>query len=247
VAEKKLLSEVDDAARRSAKTLIRTARFGALATLDPTGGMPMASRVSLVCDVTGAPVFLISRLSGHFAALEADPRASLLLGEPGRGDPLAHARITVSGRAQTLEPARAETLRARYLLRHPKAALYAGFADFMFWCLQVERASMNAGFGKAFDMAAGDMLDVWPDAPNFANIAQAAVTQANADHSAALEQLAIRRLKGAAGNWKLTGLDREGTDLAAGDAVLRHWFSQPLASAAGIHPALDALINSAAT
>jgi len=44
------------------------------------------------------PIFLISNLSLHFAALEVDARASLLLGEPDKGDPFAHPRMTVTGR-----------------------------------------------------------------------------------------------------------------------------------------------------
>ena len=90
VAKKDVLQPVDADVRRAAKTFLRTARHGALATLDPGSGMPMASRVSLASDSAGNPLFLISQLSGHFGALEADARASVLLGEPGKGDPLAH-------------------------------------------------------------------------------------------------------------------------------------------------------------
>ena len=94
-AEKKdVLQPVDDSARRLSKTLIRTARQAALGTIDPTDGSPFVSRVSLATAMDGSPVFLISRLSGHFANLESDPRCSLLVGEPGKGDPLAHPRIT---------------------------------------------------------------------------------------------------------------------------------------------------------
>ena len=50
----------------------------------------------------GEPVFFISRLSAHFPNLEADPRCSLLIGEPGKGDPLAHPRMTLIGRAEKI-------------------------------------------------------------------------------------------------------------------------------------------------
>ena len=87
--KKDVLRETDAEARRLAKTLIREARYGALACLEPGSGAPLASRVALAPDISGQPIFLISQLSPHFAALEADPRASLLIGEPGKGDPLA--------------------------------------------------------------------------------------------------------------------------------------------------------------
>ena len=88
---------VDNAARRHAGMLLRRARFGAMATLDQSTGAPLASRVSLATAQTGDPIFLISRLSAHFGALEADQRCSLLIGEPGPGDPLAHPPHDIDG------------------------------------------------------------------------------------------------------------------------------------------------------
>jgi hypothetical protein len=58
-----------------------------------------------------------------------------------RADGPAHARV-----------------RRRYLARQPKAALYADFGDFAFWRLEVQRASLNGGFGRAFELEAGDVL-----------------------------------------------------------------------------------------
>ncbi|MEM9288167.1 MAG: HugZ family protein, partial [Pseudomonadota bacterium] len=47
---------VDADAVRSAKTLLRTARHGALAALAPETGAPLVSRVSLATLPDGAPV-----------------------------------------------------------------------------------------------------------------------------------------------------------------------------------------------
>ena len=73
-------------------------------------------------------------------------------GEPGKGDPLAHPRITLVCRAAKLEPGTPERISAerRYLNRNPKAKLYVGLGDFSFFRLEVERASLNGGFGKAY-------------------------------------------------------------------------------------------------
>ena len=80
-----------------AKALLRATRAGALATIDRNTGHPFASLVNVATDVDGSPLILISRLSTHTANLEKDGRASLLLASVGRGDPLAHPRLTVLG------------------------------------------------------------------------------------------------------------------------------------------------------
>src|SRR4030081_3644188 len=80
-----------------ATNLLRTVRAGTLATLDRNTGHPFASLVNVATDADGSPVILVSRLSTHTANLEADPRASVLLASTGKGDPLAHPRLTVLG------------------------------------------------------------------------------------------------------------------------------------------------------
>ncbi|MBN9449306.1 MAG: pyridoxamine 5'-phosphate oxidase family protein, partial [Bosea sp.] len=54
----------DATARGLAKTLLRSARSAALATLTREGH-PFASLTSLATDVDGTPLILISALSGH--------------------------------------------------------------------------------------------------------------------------------------------------------------------------------------
>src|SRR5580658_191520 len=80
-----------------AKELLRSTRAGTLATLDRNTGHPFASLVNVATDSDGSPLILVSRLSTHTANLEVDARASILLAETGKGDPLAHARLTVLG------------------------------------------------------------------------------------------------------------------------------------------------------
>jgi putative heme iron utilization protein len=144
---------------RTAKELLRTRRAGTLATLDRNTGHPFASLVTVATDSDGAPVILISRLSTHTANLEADGRASILLAATGKGDPLAHPRLTVLG---TMRPATEERVRARFLARHPKSELYAGFADFSFWRLDMISAHLNGGFARAADLPAADQATFWP-------------------------------------------------------------------------------------
>lgn len=237
--KKDVLQPVDDDARRQAKALVRSARFAALGTLDPSDGSPAVSRVSLSTTITGDPCFFISRLSGHFGNLEADPRCSVLVGEPGKGDPLAHPRITIIGRAAKVEGAELAAIKSRYLLRHPKAQLYAEFPDFAMWRVTPLRASLNGGFGRAFALSAGDLAAVGA-ASELANSEAGAVAHMNADHADAIDRYAAKI--GAEGTgWRLASLDPEGLDLARGDQMARLWFDKPLASAAELRPVLVAL------
>ena len=240
-----VLRPVDAAARRAAKTHLRAARHGALGVLDPETGWPMVSRVSLSAESGGAPVFLISALSGHFAALVADPRASLLLGEPGKGDPLAHPRITVFGRAEKIADDERAAARARFLARHPKAALYADFGDFAFWRLRIEGASYNGGFGKAYAMTSADLLA--PVDADLDAMAPDAAAHMNEDHADAVELYATALLGQPAGAWRIASLDLEGLDLVLGDAAARLWFDPPLRSAEELRPRLAKLARDART
>src|SRR6185312_10596558 len=118
--------------RALATSLLRATRAGTLGTLDRNTGHPFASLVNVATDVDGSPVILTSRLSTHTANLEADGRASLLLAETGKGDPLAHPRLTVLGAFVRLDRESQDDarVRRRFLARHPTAELYAGFGDF---------------------------------------------------------------------------------------------------------------------
>ena len=158
--QKSVLQPTDAEAILLARTLLRSARFGALATIDPISGAPLVSRVGVSTDFDGTPVILISGLAAHFGALKADPRASLLLGEPGKGDPLAHPRISIITRAVFIEREHTDHTRiaARYVSHQPKAKLYADLGDFRFVRLEVQSASLNGGFGRAYALTAGDLL-----------------------------------------------------------------------------------------
>ncbi len=244
--KKDVLRPVDEASRRQAKTLIRTARYAALSCLDPNGGAPLASQVNVATDTDGAPGFLISQLSPHFGALEADPRCALLFGSPGKGDPAAHPRISVSGQAVRLdEPDARDHFRCRFLARHPKSELYADFGDFAFWRLQPAAASLNAGFGKAFEMQASDILSDLTPCLGLRDIEAEAVDHMNADHADAVRLYATKHLNERDGNWRLANIDPEGLDLVLGDRAARVWFDPPLAKAEDLRPRLIELAKAA--
>ena len=224
-----------------AKELLRTTRAGTLATIDRNTGHPFASLVNVATDIDGAPLILVSRLATHTANLEVDPRASLLLAAGGKGDPLAHPRLTMLGAfvaiaRDTPDEAR---LRRRFLARHPKSELYAGFADFSFWRLAAVSAHLNGGFARAADLKAGDVLTDISGAEDLIAAEADAIAHMNADHADAVQLYATKlgnahdpKEDGASGGaWRLTGLDPEGLDLARGDVTLRLTFPERVTNA----------------
>ncbi len=238
--QKEVLRPTDEEAIRLARTLLRTARYGALATLDPQSGAPVATRVALATDIDGAPLVLVSSLSAHTGGMLADPRCSLLVGEPGKGDPLAHARMSVACRAVKLERGTPDQQRAerRYLNRQPKAKLYAGFADFSFFRLEPQGASLNGGFGKAYALAASDLLTASTANEALASSEQSAVSHMNSDHRDAIAIYARAFAKAPDGDWTITGIDAEGIDIVCGEDSRRIFFPQPLQSPSDMRAAL---------
>ena len=159
--DKDLLQPVTGETKEAACQVILGTTHASLATISAKTGVPACSRIGLALDSTGMPVFLTSSLSSHSAALEADPRASMLIGEVGKGDPLAHARISISGTVEKVtETDDRDQVRAAYLARHPKAKLYVDFADFGFWRLRPEYAGYVEGFGRAYALTQEDLADM---------------------------------------------------------------------------------------
>ena len=234
-------------ARSIAKNLLRTVRAGALATIDRNTGHPFASLVNVATESDGSPLILPSRLSSHTANLEADSRASLLLATVGKGDPLAHPRLTVFGRFVQFGPNAPEeaAMRRRFLARHPKANLYVGFADFAVWRLAMESAHLVAGFGRATNLAAADFMTDVSDAGDLIDAEVRAVAHINNDHADAVTLYATKLLGAEPGPWQVTGLDPDGLDLACGDTVLRLDFPQRITGTARLREVLVDLANRA--
>ena len=230
-----------------ATRLLRGIRAGTLGTLDRNTGHPFASLVNVATDVDGAPLILTSRLSTHTANLEADGRASVLLAETGKGDPLAHPRLTVLGRFAAIAKGGADEarVRRRFLARHPKSELYAGFGDFAFWRMDVVSAHLNGGFARAADLKAADILTDVSGADDLIAAEEGAVGHMNQDHADAIELYAVDLLGEAEGPWKISGIDPDGADLIAGDRTARLPFKARVTSASALREMLVTLAKDA--
>lgn len=153
------LRPVDDTARGLARALLTQSATAALAVLLPDGA-PFVSRIAWAPAPDGGGLTLVSDLATHTGAMRHGPRVSILLGDPtDRGDPLNHPRLSIIAYAQFVPAHTPERLYLReyWLAAHPKAKLYVDFADFSFLRFAFIRASLNAGFAKAYALSSEDL------------------------------------------------------------------------------------------
>ena len=153
------IRETDDKAIALAGKLVAESKYAALAVREIGTGVPLVSRIAAAWSAETGLFFCASDLSIHSKCLVEDKTCSVMVGEPGKGDGLAYPRITLIGTARRLpnDDERRAELRACFLAIHPKAELYVDFADFGFYPMEVERAQLNGGFGKAYLLNRSDM------------------------------------------------------------------------------------------
>ncbi len=167
-----------------ARRLLRRRDRAALAT--SLRGAPYASLVLVAADLDATPLLLLSDLAQHSRNIAFEPRVSLLFdATEGHPDPLAGPRLTVLGRAKAAKDGR---LLARFTARHPSASLYAGFADFRLYRVEVERGHLVAGFGRIEWIEASELLFA-PDTRGLAAVEPAILAQINEVHAAAIAVL----------------------------------------------------------
>ena len=229
---------------RAARRVLRLAATGALATLDPKGA-PFASLVTVATTPAGEPILLLSTLAAHTRNLARDQKASLLLVGPGgeAGDPLAGARLTLSGHVTMGEED--PMLRRRFLARHEEAAGYADFADFGFHRFAIAGGHLVAGFGRIVDRKADDILTDCSAAGDLIAAEERAIDHMNRDHGATLSLCVTRLLAMPAGDWRMTGADPDGIDLRAGPLRARLEFPEKVTTAAVLRGVLADLANEA--
>jgi heme iron utilization protein len=236
---------------REAKLLLRTTRSAALATLVPQSGQPFATLVNVASAPDGSPILLLSELAAHSRHIAVDPRLSLLYCAPGRGDPLAHPRLTILGRAQAVQDADLRAaLRTRFLGFHPKSALYADFPDFSFFLVEIESAHLNGGFARAASLATDDIRTNVDGAAQLIAAEPDAIAHINADHSDVGPLLAAAfgepaNLDRGRGAWRAIGLDPEGIDLGNDTAIVRVRFPRPVTTPAALRQTLVELAAAA--
>lgn len=204
--------------RIATKRLLREARSGALATLMTGSQDPYCSLVNVATAAAGQPLLLLSQLAIHTKNIQADSRVSLMLDERRGGDPLEDARVMLMGTiAKTTDPGE----RRRYLARQPEAELFAGFADFAFYRVDVKAAHLVAGFGRIVDLVPPDILIDLGGADALLEAEPEIVAHMNDDHADAVRLYATALLGAPEGAWRCVGCDPEGLDLQLGRSARR--------------------------
>ncbi|WP_404382833.1 HugZ family protein [Caenispirillum salinarum] len=234
--------------RDAVRRLLRGARRASLATTMAEGGAPYASLVTVATDQDGSPILLLSGLADHTRNLTAEPRAALLVDEAeGLDNPQTGPRATALGRIERLaDPTREERARRRFLARHPAAAMYAGFGDFGFYRMTVERAHFVGGFARAVWIDDGPSLLTPPAlAAAMGDAEISIITHMNDDHANAVD-LYARRLCGRSGEgWRMAAIDADGCDLVAGEQAARLPFDPSLTDPSAARETLVALVKKA--
>lgn len=152
--------KTDDEALELTRTLLKNTKYASLGVNDTNSGFPLVSRVAACFAKPTGLFFAGSDLSLHSKCLLEDEKCSLMLGEPGKGDGLAYARITFLGSAVRMpnDHERRAEFREVFVKTHPKAELYIDFLDFGFYPIALERSYLNGGFGKAYHLDKNDLL-----------------------------------------------------------------------------------------
>src|ERR1039458_3040234 len=175
-----------------ARTLMHSGRIGSLSTLSrKQPGFPFGSLMPYGLDGQGRPIFLVSTMAMHTQNLQADPRASLFVTEPGAsGDPLGSSRVTLIGNVVRIPEPELAAARVGYLSGYPDSKYWVDFEDFFFYRLDVIDVYYVGGFGVMGWVAASEYSQAQSDplVEHKSDIMQ----HMNADHTDALILLAKR-------------------------------------------------------
>jgi heme iron utilization protein len=237
-----MMNAADFNPQRAAKKLLREARSGALATLMGGSGAPYCSLINLATAADGTPLLLLSRLALHTQNIHADARVSLMLHERKEGDPLEGARIMLAGVASVTQDPNA---RRRYLAHHPAAEMFAGFADFSFYQIELISTHLVAGFGRIVDLTAAQMLTDLAGAEPLVDAEPEIIAHMNEEHAEACRLYATRLLGAPDGAWRCTGCDPEGLVLQLERIALRLEFPHRINSPAVLRQSLKQMAETA--
>jgi putative heme iron utilization protein len=189
--------------------------LGTIATLSTVSrkrpGYPFGSLMPYAIDGNGRPIFLISNMAMHTQNLQADPRASLFVGQAGDGDPLGTARATLIGDVLPVLEEEVGDTRERYLSRYENSRSWVDFKDFEFYRMQPLDIYYVGGFGVMGWVTAEDYQAAKVDP--LAEAAPRILGHMNADHVTAMILLAKVHAGLDASEATMTAVDRLGFHL----------------------------------
>jgi heme iron utilization protein len=226
------------------RQLMRSCRSAVLSTNLPNAdGWPYGSLVTVAIDADGSPLMLFSTLADHTRNLNADNRASLLFEQASRhANPQRGPRVSVLGKIRATKKPK---LAARFLQMHPEAQMYAGFGDFNFYRMSIDRAHWVGGFAKAQWLSGRFVMADSNASKAISASADGIIEHMNTEHADAVELYATKLLGRRGGGWRIESIDPDGVDLLLDNRHARLTFPEPISDAAGARDILVALANQA--
>jgi len=143
--------------------LIRQQRWAGLATVD-SKGQPLAAMVAYAYAEDFSAFYIhISKLSQHTRHMLEQPKISLIITEPdkGEGDPQTLVRVSISGGVKAIErdSATYESVKQTYLKRLPASEQLFSFGDFVLFQLNPQSLRFVGGFAQAHSATVDTLLE----------------------------------------------------------------------------------------
>ncbi len=152
---------MDAQSQQTLVTLIREQRIASLGTL--RDGEPFVSLTLFAAAADFSAFYILaSRLAQHTQDFLRDARVSLMIAETDANvaDPQQLARVSMRGKIVAVPREANEYVNARalYLAKFPQAEFLFGLGDFSLYRITPHAARFVAGFAKAFDLSADELM-----------------------------------------------------------------------------------------
>ncbi len=195
---------------------------------------PYTAALPFCTDQQGRLIVFLSHLSEHTKAIELDQRVSFTVA-PMVPALRPQARATVLGQ---IAPCDEPAIAARYLRFFPDNRDFLEIGGFRFYTIVPHYVRLIAGFGSAHWLEGGSILATkLPIAEAEENI----IEHMNSDHPDSLVSYCHHVHGVQTTGAKMIGIDCDGFDVRANDAIYRFDFDSPVATAADARTALVAL------
>ncbi len=120
-------------------------------------GTPYVSLTTIAVGEDVKPILLLSGLAEHSKNLTSQNQASLLIERASHlKNPQTGPRVTLIG---SISKSDLDADKQLFLSIHPSAAAYAGFGDFAFYKMTVDKVHYVGGFGAAHWFSLSDLAN----------------------------------------------------------------------------------------
>lgn len=227
----------------SARELIRLGQSGALAICNKHGA-PIVDSVDIATDTNGAPVFALQRDASVFSQLQTRPECGLLVEPLVSGDFDRRQRVSIRGSAFPVGTQSIERVQSRFARKHTMLPSDF-FKTHSMWRLEISHATLAGGTSGPRELKRADLLVDLENWEAWHLMEHGAVEHMNDDHADATALYATVLCNQPTGDWRITGLDPEGIDMACGEFHERLTYQTPLETAAALRPTLVELVKHA--